>query len=156
MYLTLSGLNLPLSSSSTTSRELLSQFSICSGWRWCDVKIKENCYALVNQVHRNFRSNTLCCRKIKSVFRDVKWCFNASWGLKQLTTTVCFRMKSVSLRVLMLKNQQYLPQSVLFGSWFLSIACLTKCISQSVSSHICSSLVLHTSACWSSLNRGVN
>ena len=51
---------------------------------------------------------------------------------------------------------QYPPQSVLFGSWFLSIACFTKCISQSVSSHICSSLVLHTSACWSSLNRGVN
>ena len=34
---TLSGLNLPLSSSSTTSRELLSQFSTCSGWRWFDV-----------------------------------------------------------------------------------------------------------------------
>ena len=29
--LTLSSLNLPLSSSSTTSRELLSQFSACSG-----------------------------------------------------------------------------------------------------------------------------
>ena len=35
--LTLSSLNLPLSSSSTTSRELLSQFSTCSGWRWFDV-----------------------------------------------------------------------------------------------------------------------
>ena len=35
MYsLTPSTLNLPLSSSSTTSRELLSQFSTCSGWRW--------------------------------------------------------------------------------------------------------------------------
>ena len=33
LCLTLSGLNLPLSSSSTTSRELLSQFSTCSGWR---------------------------------------------------------------------------------------------------------------------------
>ena len=32
--LTLSSLSLPLSSSSTTSRELLSQFSACSGWRW--------------------------------------------------------------------------------------------------------------------------
>ena len=31
-----------------------------------------------------------------------------------------------------------------------------KAISQSVSSQICSSLVLHTSACWSSLNRGLN
>ena len=51
---------------------------------WCGVKIKENCYALVNQFHGNFRSKILCCRKIKSVFRDVKWCFNASWGLKGL------------------------------------------------------------------------
>ena len=37
VQLTLSSLNLPLSSSSTTSRELLSQFSCCSGWRWFDV-----------------------------------------------------------------------------------------------------------------------
>ena len=37
MYLTLSGLNLPLSSSSTTSRELLSQFLTCSGWSWFHV-----------------------------------------------------------------------------------------------------------------------
>ena len=36
-YLILLILNLPLSSSSTTSRELLSQFSTCSGWRWFDV-----------------------------------------------------------------------------------------------------------------------
>ena len=64
-FLPLSGLSLPLSSSSTKSRELLPQFSTCSGWRWFDVV-----------------SKTLCCRKIKSVFRDVKWCFNASSGLK--------------------------------------------------------------------------
>ena len=31
-----------------------------------------------------FRSKTLNCKKIKYVFRDVKWCFNASWGLKGL------------------------------------------------------------------------
>ena len=36
-YLTLSGLNLSLSSSSTTSRELLLQFPTCSGWRWLAV-----------------------------------------------------------------------------------------------------------------------
>ena len=35
--LTLSSLDLPLSSSSTTNRELLSQFSTCSGWKWFDV-----------------------------------------------------------------------------------------------------------------------
>ena len=78
--LTLSGLNLPLSSSSTTSRELLSQFSTCSVWRWF-----ENYHVLVKPFHGNFRSKTLACRKIKSVFRDVKWCFNASWGLKGLS-----------------------------------------------------------------------
>ena len=38
--LTLSILNLPLSSSSTTSRELLSQFSTCGGWRWLGVSEK--------------------------------------------------------------------------------------------------------------------
>ena len=35
-------------------------------------KNKENYHALVNQFHGNFHSKTLCCRKIKSVFRDVK------------------------------------------------------------------------------------
>ena len=35
--LTLSILNLHLSSSSTTSRELLSQFATCSGWKWFEV-----------------------------------------------------------------------------------------------------------------------
>ena len=35
--LTLWSLSLPLSSSSTTSRELLSQFSTCSGWKWLEV-----------------------------------------------------------------------------------------------------------------------
>ena len=79
-----------LSSSSTTSRELLSQFSTCSGWRWFEVgeKIKDNYHVLVNQFHGNFHSKTLGCRKIKCVFRDVKWCFNASWRLKGLTIGV--------------------------------------------------------------------
>ena len=35
--LILSSLNLTLSSSSTTSHELLSQFPTCSGWRWLEV-----------------------------------------------------------------------------------------------------------------------
>ena len=81
---TLSSLNLPLSSSSTTSSELLSQFSTCSGWRWFDV-VTENCNVLVNKFHGNFRSKTPSYRKIKSVSRDVKWCFNAWWGVNPLT-----------------------------------------------------------------------
>ena len=144
--LTLSSLNLPLSSSTTTSSELLSQFSTCSGWRWfvsivgslrdrevaCSasdrqgsnfescvwrtvssqsshhpqevllaqfslyvhksglkpdsfhfedglkwVKKWKNCHVLVKQFHWNIHSKPASCRKIKSVFRDVKWCFNA-------------------------------------------------------------------------------
>ena len=51
---------------------------------WCGLKIKQNCPVLVNQFHRNFHSKTPSCRKFKSVFRDIKWCFNASWGLKGL------------------------------------------------------------------------
>ena len=51
--LTLWSLNLPLSSSSATSRELLSQFSSCSGWGWFRIggKIKENCLLLLNQFY---------------------------------------------------------------------------------------------------------
>ena len=57
---------------------------------WCGLKIKENCHVLVNQFHGNIHSKTLGCRRIKSVFRDVKWCFNASWGLKGLIrVSVC-------------------------------------------------------------------
>ena len=52
---------------------------IWSGW-----KNKENCHVLESQFHGNFHSKTLSCSKIKTVFRDVKWCFNASWGLKGL------------------------------------------------------------------------
>ena len=52
---------------------------------WCGLKIKENCDVLVCRFNGNFYSETLGCRKIKCVFRDLKWCFNASWGLKWLT-----------------------------------------------------------------------
>ena len=39
---------------------------------WCGLKIKENYHVLVNQFHGNYHS------------KNVKWCFNASWGLKGL------------------------------------------------------------------------
>ena len=48
------------------------------------IKIKENYHVVLNKFHGNFRSKTLSFRKIKYVFRDVKWCFNASWGLEGL------------------------------------------------------------------------
>ena len=50
----------------------------------CGKIIKENHHVLLNQFHGNFRSKTLGCRRIKFVFRDVKWCFSASWGVKGL------------------------------------------------------------------------
>ena len=49
--LTLSRVNLPLSSSSTTSRELLSQFSTCSGWRWLNVDEKVKKIAMYCQTN---------------------------------------------------------------------------------------------------------
>ena len=52
--LTLLSLNLPLSSSSTTSRELLPHFSSSSGWRWLDVGEKVKKIAMVNQFHGIF------------------------------------------------------------------------------------------------------
>ena len=36
----------------------------------------------------NFHHKTPSCRKIRSVYSDVKWCFNASWKLKGLTPGV--------------------------------------------------------------------
>ena len=80
---------------------------------WCGVKIKENCYALVNQFYGIFCSKTLCCRKIKSVFRDVKWCFNASWGLKGLKQRWC--VLHVSCDVMFLTNPG--AHLILFYCW---------------------------------------
>ena len=51
---------------------------------WFGLKIKENYHVLANQFHGNFHSKTLGFTKFKSVFRDVKWRFNALWGLKGL------------------------------------------------------------------------
>ena len=49
-------------------------------------EIEENFHVLVSQFHWNFRFKTFGCRKIKCVFRDVNWCFNASWGFKDITS----------------------------------------------------------------------
>ena len=38
----------------------------------CGLKNKENCHVLVKEFHGHFCSKTPGCRKIKSVFRDVK------------------------------------------------------------------------------------
>ena len=83
--LTLSSLNLPLSSSSITSRELLSQFPTCSGWRWLEVGEKlRKLPCIVKSFMDVFFPKPLSFSKIKSFFRYVKWCFDASWGLEGL------------------------------------------------------------------------
>ena len=66
---------------------------------WRCLKIKENYHVLTKQFHGNFHSKTLICWEIKSVFRDIKWCFNASWGLKGLKhyhthVTCCEKIRS--------------------------------------------------------------
>ena len=75
--LTLSSLNLPLSSSSTTSRELLSQFSTCSGWRWLVVGDKWKMKNNTPIIKRVLRILSLC---VGNWVRYAKWCFAASWG----------------------------------------------------------------------------
>ena len=75
--LTLSNLNLPLSSSSNTTRELLSQFSTCSGWRWLEVggKWKKNMLLLLKQFHDKNRSKPSRCWKLShfSEMRNDAW-----------------------------------------------------------------------------------
>ena len=45
-------------------------------------KSKENYHALVNKFHGNFHSETLGCRKINSVFRDLNDALMHREGLK--------------------------------------------------------------------------
>ena len=87
--LTLSSLNLPLSSPSTTSRELLSQFSTCSGWKWLEVGYKwKNILLFLKQFHEFFCSKITSFQGIKPFFKDAKFCFNASRGLKGLNIKI--------------------------------------------------------------------
>ena len=84
--LTLLSCNLPLSSPSTNSRQLLSQFSACSGWRWLDVgeKIIKIAMYWWTTFMEIFILKPQVVGKLNLFFRDIKWCFNALWGLKGL------------------------------------------------------------------------
>ena len=84
--LTLSSLNLTLSSHPLQAANCCRNSRLVvdaddSGW-----KIKVNCLVLVKQFQGNCHHKHPSCRNIKSDFRDVKWCCNASWGLKGLNT----------------------------------------------------------------------
>ena len=89
---------------------------------WCGWKSKETCYILVNQFHVNLHSKTLSCREIKSVLKDVKWCFNASWGLKWLSvlkrikTIIAFKRCDRSLR----QKPYYSPLTKKRQTWYAS------------------------------------
>ena len=48
----------------------------------CGLKIKEHYYVLVNQFHGNFHSKTLGYKKIRSVFKDIKYALMHHEGLK--------------------------------------------------------------------------
>ena len=74
-------------------------------------KIKENYHVLVNQFHGNFRSKTLCCRKIKSVFREVKWCFSASWGLKGLNGSQYIYFEPITHFQVTIVNTRWIAES---------------------------------------------
>ena len=62
---------------------------LCMKMIWCGWKIKTNCLEFVNQFQGNLHSKISNYRKIRSSFGDVKWCFNASWGLKGLIGEEC-------------------------------------------------------------------
>ena len=59
-HLTLSSLNLPLSPSSTTSRELLLQFSTSSGWRW--LKVGDKWWKMILLLLKQFDKN-VCSKR---------------------------------------------------------------------------------------------
>ena len=87
---------------------------------WCSLKITENYHVLVNQFQGNFRSKTLSCRKIKYIFRDVKWCLNASCGLKGLTQfdRLCFCM--------------YFSKSSLLFTMYLNVNDMNECLNGAI------------------------
>ena len=63
--------------------------STCSKWRWFNVvQIWKKITTYLYWFYGDFRPKLLGCRKIKSVFMDVRWCFNASWGLKGLSISL--------------------------------------------------------------------
>ena len=64
-FFTLASLYLPLLSWPTTSRELLLQFSTCSGWRWLEGGGNWKCILLLLQpFHEDVLSKTPGCRKL--------------------------------------------------------------------------------------------
>ena len=89
---------------------------------WSGLKIKENCYVSVNQFHGNFRSKTPSCSLVVvrdgKFFRDGKWCFNASWGLKGLNKEAKTAIEALS--TLTVKNP---PNVFMFPFNYIKMNC---------------------------------
>ena len=82
--LILSSLKLPLSSSSTTSRDLI---SICSGWRWLEVGGKRKKISLLlkkSSMKIILLQTIIACRKWSHSSERQKWWLNASSKFKGL------------------------------------------------------------------------
>ena len=100
--LTLSSLNLSLSSSSTTSRNAILDFIVdeddttWSGWQMKTIIV------IIKTISRKCSLYNPQVWEIRSFFRDSKWCFDASWGLKgwinYLTSRNYVRNTKVSLQ----------------------------------------------------------
>ena len=117
--LTLSILNLLLSSLSTTSRESLPQFSTVvdeDDLTW--VTIFRNLPCFGKSFICIFLLKPLGFSKIKSVFMYVKWCFNASWGLKRLNTSRTTNTVSHFIRC----TSDVFSHIVLNSSWFVYLS----------------------------------
>ena len=68
-------------------------------WRWLKVGWKwKTIFLLLKQSHEYVHSKTLSFKGIKSVYRDAKWCFDASWLLNPLTAKL-FNMNFHPLEV---------------------------------------------------------
>ena len=90
--LTISSLNLPVSSSSTTSRELLSQFSTCSWWSWLEVDGK---WKKILILLKQFNFEPLGCRELNNIFFKVAiimlWYIVRFKGLALHVQGVCWK-----------------------------------------------------------------
>ena len=128
--LTLSSLNLPLSSSSTTSRELLSQLS--SGWRWLEEGGKWKKIMLsVNTSMKIYLLKPLHVVAGKFVFRDAIYFYDTSWGLNPLTAKlfnwnfhpleVVSRWRDPQLQVSDNYSDLTRWRSTFFKSWLMSL-----------------------------------
>ena len=105
---------------------------------WKGWKINENCHVLVNQFPGNFLSKTHNCRQIKSVLRDIKWCCNASWGIKDLSIYASRRAFCIKVYMVYYIETRTLSAVIWSPVWFmksdtfLSLCCWNRGIKSQI------------------------